>query len=74
MVGEFGSTSMRAAVKTMPSRWAASVSARTITRAAAASASRRSSRGVVPAWSARPDSSTCSRSRAASRVTTPAGA
>ena len=48
--------------------------AATISRAAAASASRRSSRGVVPAWSARPVSSTCSRSRAASRVTTPAGA
>ena len=57
----------------MPSRRAASASARTITRAAAASASWRSSRGVVPAWSARPASSTCSRSRAARRVTTPAG-
>ena len=74
MVGAFGSTSIRAAVKTMPSRCAASASARTISRAAAASASWRSSRGVVPAWSARPASSTCSRSRAASRVTSPAGA
>ena len=57
----------------MPSRCAASASARTISRAAAASASWRSSRGVVPAWSARPVSSACRRMRAASRVTTPAG-
>ena len=72
VVGAFGSTSSRPVVNTIPRRCAASLSARTMMRAAAASASWRSSRGVVPAWSARPESSICRRSRAASRVTTPA--
>ena len=61
------------AVVTKSASCSASSPAATIRRAAAASASRRSPRRVVPAWSASPRSRACRRMREASARTTPAG-
>ncbi len=73
VVNAFGSTRIREAVTRKSGSSPASSSAATISRAAAARASARSCRRVVPAWSARPCSSSASRIRDASPRTAPAG-